>query len=88
MKRRVVVVAASLLVGGTATAGADTSQPGSYDGPLRIVAGPVLMGDEIAWATESTRSIGNSKFTVTGRLYAAPVRAARRDRSHSGPDVQ
>ena len=62
-----------MLVGGTATAGADTSQPGSYDGPLRIVAGPVLMGDEIAWATESTRSIGNSKFTVTGRLYAAPV---------------
>ena len=68
MKRRVVLVAVSLL---------------AYDGPLRIVAGPVLMGDEIAWAAESTTSLGNDGISRGWLAPSAP--RWRRRRRDPGP---
>ncbi|MDA0170660.1 hypothetical protein OJ998_16280 [Solirubrobacter taibaiensis] len=72
MKRRVVLLVVSLLAGGAAAAHADTSQPGSYAGPLGLAAGPVLMGDRLAWSAASTVYV-DLDYRTTSRLYAAPV---------------
>ena len=67
---RALVLAVALLGSAAATAQADTTQPGSYQGATTLDAGPVLVGgDRIAWAAE--RAAGANEYVT--RLYSAPI---------------
>src|ERR1044072_6571342 len=91
MDHRALVLAGIALTIGAAPARADTRQAGSYEGPAVLAAGPVLMGDQLAWAAqvpptgndaEGGRSAGNNTVDGAARHRGrGPTRRGSRPRT-------